>query len=407
MAENFTYYAPTRVVFGRDTELQCGKLAAAEGGTRVLIHYGGRSAVRSGLIARVRKSLEDAGLFCAELGGVVPNPHLSLIREGIALGKKEGIDFVLAVGGGSVIDSAKAIAYGLAEDGDIWDLYSKKRKAKACLPVGVVLTIAASGSEMSNSSVITKEDEDLKRSYNDDLSRPRFAVMNPALTQTLPDWQTEAGCTDILMHTLERYFPAGPHMELTDSIAEGLLRTVIRNAEILHTEPDNYDARAEVMWAGSLSHNDLTGCGQLTRGDFVAHGLEHELSGFYDVTHGAGLAAIWGSWARYVYKDALDRFVRFAGNVFGISVQTEGQEPLEGQALQEAREKAALAGIEALEAFFRRIGMPTSLTELGLKVSEEDCRRLAASAAAACGGSKGSARLLYEEDMFNIYMAAR
>ncbi len=404
MAENFTFYAPTKVVFGRDTEQQCGALVSECGGTRVLLHYGGQSAVRSGLTARVRKSLEDAGLFCAELGGVVPNPHLSKIREGIALGKKEGIDFILAVGGGSVIDSAKAIAYGLAEEGDVWDLYSKKRKAKACLPVGVVLTIAASGSEMSNSSVVTKEDEDLKRGYNDDLCRPRFAVMNPALTQTLPDWQTEAGCTDILMHTLERYFPAGPHMELTDTIAEGLLRTVIRNAEILHTEPDNYDARAEVMWAGSLSHNDLTGCGQLTRGDFVCHGLEHELSGFYDVTHGAGLAAVWGSWARYVYRDALDRFVRFAEKVFDIGVQPAD---LEGPALQEAREKAALAGIEALENVFRRIGMPTSLTELGLQVSEEDCRRLAASAAAACGGSKGAARLLYEEDMFNIYMAAR
>ncbi len=404
MAADFTFYAPTKVIFGKDKEMQCGALAAAEGGTRVLLHYGGQSAVRSGLIARVRKSIEDAGLFCAELGGVVPNPHLSKIREGIALGREEKIDFILAVGGGSVIDSAKAIAYGLAEEGDVWDLYTKKRKARACLPIGVVLTIAASGSEMSNSSVVTKEDEDLKRSYNDDLSRPRFAIMNPALTQSLPDWQTEAGCTDIIMHTLERYFPAGPHMELTDTIAEGLLRTVMRNAEILHTEPDNYDARAEVMWAGSLSHNDLTGCGQLTRGDFVCHGLEHELSGFYDVTHGAGLAAIWGSWARYVYRDALDRFVRFAEMVFGIKVQDAGEDP---EAVQEARAHAALAGIEALEEFFRRIGMPTSLKELGLQLTEKDCRKLAASAAAACGGSKGAARLLYEEDMFRVYMAAR
>ena len=406
MAENFTFYAPTKVVFGKDTEMECGRLVRAAGGSRVLIHYGGNSAVRSGLIGRVRQSLEEAGLYCTELGGVVPNPHLSKIREGIALGKKDGIDFVLAVGGGSVIDSSKAIAYGLAEEGDVWELFTKKRKASACLPVGVVLTIAASGSEMSNSAVVTKEDEELKRSYNDDLSRPRFAVMNPALTQTLPDWQTEAGCTDILMHTLERYFPAGPHMELTDCIAEGLLRTVMHNAEILHADPENYDARAEVMWAGSLSHNDLTGCGQLTRGDFVCHGLEHELSGFYDVTHGAGLAALWGSWARYVYRDALDRFVRFADKVFGIKVPEEAAEGDAG-ALAAAREKAAIAGIEALEAFFRRIGMPTSLSELGLQVSEEDCRKLATSAAAACGGKKGAARVMYEEDMFRVYMAAR
>ena len=406
MAENFTFYTPTKVVFGKDRERECGSLVRAEGGSRVLIHYGGQSAVRSGLISRVRKSLEEAGLYCVELGGVVPNPHLSKIREGIALGRKEGVDFVLAVGGGSVIDSSKAIAYGLAEDEDVWELFAKKRKASACLPVGVVLTIAASGSEMSNSAVITKEDEDLKRSYNDDLARPRFAVMNPALTQTLPDWQTEAGCTDIMMHTMERYFPAGPHMELTDCIAEGLLRTVMRNAEILHTDPDNYDARAEVMWAGSLSHNDLTGCGQLTRGDFVCHGLEHELSGFYDVTHGAGLAALWGSWARYVYRDALDRFVRFADKVFGIR-PVFGETETGQEARTAAEEAAALAGIEALEAFFRRIGMPTNLSELGLRINEEDCRRLAASAAAACGGKKGAARVMYEEDMFRVYMAAR
>ena len=406
MASDFTFYAPTKVVFGKDKEMECGKLIRAEGGSRVLLHYGGSSAVRSGLIGRVKKALEAEGLFCTELGGVVPNPHLSKVREGIALGRENKVDFVLAVGGGSVIDSSKAIAYGLAEDEDVWELYAKKRKAKACLPVGVILTIAASGSEMSNSSVITKEDEDLKRSYNDDLARPRFAIMNPVLTQSLPDWQTEAGCTDIIMHTLERYFPAGPHMELTDSIAEGLLRTVIRNAEILHRDPENYDARAEVMWAGSLSHNDLTGCGQLTRGDFVCHGLEHELSGFYDVTHGAGLAAVWGSWARYVYEDALDRFVRFAENVFGITVAENGGDPDPEKSLQ-AKKKAALDGIEALEAFFRRIGMPVSLSELGLNLSEEDCRKLAASAAAAAGGKKGAARVMYEEDMFRVYMAAR
>ena len=257
---HFDYYTPTKVVFGRGAEDRIGELIRQAGGTKVLIHFGGQSAVRSGLLDRIREVFTKNGIACVELGGVVPNPHLSKVREGIELGRQEGVDFILAVGGGSVIDSAKAIAYGLAEpECDVWELFENKREAKGCLPVASVLTIAAAGSEMSNSCVITNEKTGEKRSYNDDLSRPKFAVMNPELTMTLPDYQTQSGCADIMMHPMERYFTNGGNMEITDALAEGLLRTVMKNAGILHTDPQNYDARAEVMWAGSLSHNGLTG----------------------------------------------------------------------------------------------------------------------------------------------------
>ncbi len=393
MINNFVYYSPTKVYFGHGTEEKVGEAVKEFGGSKVLIHYGGQSALRSGLIDRVKASLDECGIEHVELGGVVPNPHLDKVREGIALALDNGVDFVLAVGGGSVIDSAKAIAYGIAEpDKDIWELYEHTRKAEACFPVGVVLTIAASGSETSNSSVITDTATAKKRSYNYDLARPKFAIMDPELTMTLPDYQTEAGCTDIMMHTMERYFTNGGNMEITDSIAEGLLRTVKENAIILHTDPKNYDARAEVMWAGSLSHNNLTGCGN-SGNDCTSHNLEHELSGKFDVTHGAGLAAIWGTWARYVYKNCLPRFKKFAINVMGI-------EPVGSD------EEIALKGIEATEEFFRSIGMPTSLHELGIDPTEEDMRDMAHRCAVTCGGKKGSAQVLYEEDMYNVYKLA-
>lgn len=323
---NFSYYTPTHVYFGKDTHKQVGDLVRAQGCKKVLIHFGGQSARRSGLLDQIEASLNAANVAHVQLGGVVPNPHLSLVYQGIDLCKKEGVDFILAVGGGSVIDSAKAIGYGMCMDGDVWDLYDHKRKAEGCLPIGVVLTIAASGSEMSDSSVITKEEGGIKRGYNDDICRPKFAVMNPELTMTLPDYQTACGCTDILMHTMERYFVQGDAMEITDSIAEGLLRTVMAQALILRDDPQNYDARAEVMWAGSLSHNGLTGCGH-SESDFASHRLEHELGGMFDVAHGAGLAAVWGSWARYVYQNCMPRFVRFAHNVMGVELGLSDDEP--------------------------------------------------------------------------------
>ncbi len=392
---NFSYYTPTQVVFGRETEQQVGELVKQYGGSRVLIHFGGQSAVKSGLIDRVKQSLDAAGLFHVELGGVVPNPHLGKVREGIALAKENGVDFLLAVGGGSVIDSAKAIAYALAEpQEDVWDLYAHTRQAKACLPVGAVLTIAAAGSEMSNSSVITNEETGQKRGYNDDICRPKFAIMNPELTVTLPDYQTESGCADIMMHTMERYFTQGDCMEITDAIAEGLLRTVMKYAKVLHHDPTNIEARAEVMWASSLSHNGLTGCGH-AGSDFSSHRLEHEMGGMFDVTHGAGLAAIWPSWARYVYKENLPRFVRFAKQVMDVQVK-EGM----------SDEEIALAGIAAMEAFYHEIGMPTNMRELGITPTEEQILAMADGCSKANGGKVGTAKVLYEEDMAAIYRMA-
>ena len=390
----FTYYTPTKVLFGKDGDKQVGKLVAEFGGTRVLIHYGGKSALKSGLIDRVKAALDEEGIFHVELGGVVPNPHLGKVREGIELAKENGIDFLLAVGGGSVIDSSKAIAYALAEpDKDVWELFEAKRPAKGCFPVGSVLTIAAAGSEMSNSCVITNELTAEKRSYNDDIARPRFAVMNPDLTKTLPDYQTESGCTDIMMHTMERYFTQGGNMEVTDEIAEGILRTVMKYAEILHKDPENYEARAEVMWAGSLAHNNLTGCGN-DGGDFVTHMMEHELGGMFDVTHGAGLAAIWPSWARYVYKECMPRFVRYAIKVMGVKDEGQGDEAI------------ALEGIHQMEEFYHRIGMPINMRELGVEPTDEQIIAMAESCERACGGKKGSAKVLYLQDMIEVYRMA-
>ena len=390
---DFKYFAPTKVVFGKNTEEKVADLVKEFGGKKVLIHYGGGSVIRSGLMKRVTDKLDEAGIKYVMLGGAVPNPHLSLVYEGIELCKKEGVDFLLAVGGGSAIDSAKAIGYGLMNDGDVWDFYDYKRQAKACMPLGVILTLAATGSEMSDSSVNTKEEGLVKRGYSSDFCRPRFAILNPELTMTLPDYQTACGCTDIMMHTMERYFTNGGNMELTDSMAEALLRTVKQNALILVHDPTNYDARAEVMWAGSLSHNGLTGCGN-DGGDWMTHKLEHELGGLYDVAHGAGLAAIWGSWARYVYKNCLPRFKRYAINVMGVAPVGSDEE-------------IALKGIEAMEEFYRAIKMPTNLRELGVEATEEDLKLMAHKCAVGVDGGKGSARFLREEDMYQIYKMSK
>jgi alcohol dehydrogenase YqhD (iron-dependent ADH family) len=389
---DFKYYTPTKVIFGKNTQEQVADLVKEFGGTKVLIHYGGGSVIRSGLLQQVKDKLDQAGISYVTLGGAVPNPRLSLVYEGIELCKKEKVDFLLAVGGGSVIDSIKAMGYGIANEGDVWDFYDYKRKANASMPIGVILTLAATGSEMSDSSVITREEGLLKRGYNSDLCRPKFAILNPELTMTLPDYQTACGCTDIMMHTMERYFSNGGNMELTDALAEGLLRTVKKNALILKKDPKNYDARAEVMWAGSLSHNGLTGCGN-DGGDWMTHKLEHELGGLFDVAHGAGLAAIWGSWARYVYKNCLHRFKKYALNV--MEVEERGSD-----------EEIALCGIEATEDFFRSIDMPTNLRELGIKPTDDDLKTMAKKCAIGVGGKKGSARVLDEAAMLEIFRAS-
>lgn len=389
---NFDWYAPTHIVFGRGTESEVSSLLKSSKCNRVLLHYGSGSVIRTGLLDKIKSSLDKAGIDYIELGGVVANPRLSLVYEGIELAKSKGVDFILAVGGGSVIDSAKAIAYGAVADFDVWDLYDRKRTPESALPVGVILTIAAAGSEMSNSSVITNENGGIKRGYSNNMVRPKFAILNPELTMTLPDFQTACGCTDIMMHTMERYFTSAGNMELTDGIAEALLRTVIKNALILVEDPKNYEARAEVMWAGSLSHNGLTGCGN-GGDDFATHRIEHEISGMFDVAHGAGLAAIWGSWARYVLDDCLPRFKQFATNVWNIKDSGDDRE-------------VALAGISRTEAFFKRIGMPISLRDFGFELTDEVINELSEKCERAVGGKVGAAKVLYRDDFKKIYRMA-
>lgn len=392
---NFEYYTPTRIIFGKDTHLQIGTLLSQQNCKKVLLHYGGSSAVQSGLLDEIKHCLEEAGIDYVTLGGVISNPRLSKVREGIALCKKEGVDFLLAVGGGSVIDSCKAIGYGVANPWtDVWNFFLRTETPQACLPLAAIPTIAASGSEMSGSCVITNEEGWLKRSSTrSDLCRPRFAILNPRLTYTLPQYQTESGCVDILMHTMERYFVNVETMEITDSISESLMQTVIYNARILMKEPGNYNARAEVMWAGSLSHNGLTGCGT-AGGDWACHQLEHELGGLYDVAHGAGLAALWGSWARYVYQENPERFAQFATNVFDIPCGIDFK-------------RTALAGIEAMEDFFRSIQMPTSLHELGLDLTDEEIQKLAFKCSFEDTRTIGMFKQLNRKDMEKIYQMAR
>ena len=392
--KDFTYYAPTRIVFGKESEEKLPLLIQQYGGKRVLVHYGGGSAKRSGLLDKVFTMLDDAGIAYVELGGVVPNPVLSLVKEGIDLCQKEKVDFILAVGGGSVIDSSKAIGYGVGYDGDVWDFWDGKAVPQSCLPIGVVLTIPAAGSEMSSSCVITNEDGMLKRGVNSDLCRCKFAIMNPERTYTLPPFQTAAGATDIMMHTMERYFSKYEDAMLTDAIAEALLRTVMKATKAVLAKSDDYTSRAAIMWAGSLSHNDLTECG--TEKDFACHKLEHELSGLFGVTHGAGLAAIWGSWARYVMNRHMDRFVKFATEVMGVP-KDHIEKPL----------ATAMAGVRNLENFFHEIGMPTNIPELiGREATEEEIQKLVDKCSRGGKITIGAMEVLKAEDMTTIYQMA-
>ena len=393
---DFTYYTPTKVLFGKESEGKLGELILEQGCKKVLVHYGGASAKKSGLLDRVFKILDESGVEHVELGGVVPNPRLSKALEGVELCKKEGVDFILAVGGGSVIDSAKCIAYALYHpDMNVWDFYEKKANPKGAYPVGVILTLSATGSEMSNSSVITNEDGWYKKGVNSDFGRPRFAIMNPELTYTLPPYQTASGCVDIMMHSMERFFQQTPLLEISESITEGILNDIKKNVKIALAEPENYDARAEIMWCGSLSHNDLTQLGG-TRGDWSCHQLEHELGAMFDVAHGAGLAAVWPSWARYVYKDLLPKFVRFAVNVMEVEPKATDEE-------------TALAGIDAFEEFLREIDMPTNLRELGIDATDEVIKELAYNCSykntRKIGGT--GVRALGLEDIEAIYEASR
>ena len=394
MIKDFNFYAPTRVVFGKSAEGKIGQLVTDAKGRTVLIHYGGGSAERSGLLAVVRKQLDSEGIKYVELGGVVPNPLLSKVQEGIDLCRREHVDFILAVGGGSVIDSAKAIGYGVSYDGDVWDFWEGKSTPQECLPIGVVLTIPADGSEMSSSCVITKDEGLVKRGINSDLCRCKFAVMNPERTFTLPPYQTAAGATDIMMHTMERYFSNYEDMTLTDAIAEALLRTVKDAALVVMEKPDDYRNRAQIMWAGSLAHNDLTECG--TEKDFATHRLEHELSALFGVTHGAGLAALWPSWARYVKAKHLSRFVRFAVNVMGV--ENDFAHP----------DETAEKGIRAIEDFYRKIGMPTNIHELlGRAITDEEIDIMVDKCSRGGTISVGAMEKIGTKEMREIYQMAK
>ena len=392
--KDFNYYAPTEVVFGQESEEQVAALVKKYGGTKVLVHYGGQSAVRSGLLDKLCRLLKDGGVPYVCLGGVVPNPRLSLAHQGIELCRKEGVDFILAVGGGSVIDSAKCIAYGVCLEGEVWDLYLGKAEPSAMLPVACVLTIPAAGSEMSEASVITNEDGDVKLGYSNNLARPKFAIMNPCRTFTLPPYQTAAGVTDMMMHTMERYFTKDDDMDLTTDLAEAVLRRMKTAVFDVLKNPEDYRQRAQIMWGGSVAHNGLTGCG--VHDDWATHQLEHELSGMFDVTHGAGLAAVWPSWARYVMHENLSRFVRFAVNV--MDVPNDFSDP----------EGTALKGIEAMERFYHAIGMPTTIKELiGREITDAEIKEMTRKCSQNGVRKIGALKVLKAEDMEAIYQMAK
>ncbi len=392
--KDFNYYAPTEVVFGEQSEEQVAQLVKKYGGTKVLVHYGGQSAVKSGLLDKICGLLEAGGVAYIKLGGVVPNPRLSLAQKGIDICRKEGIDFILAIGGGSVIDSGKCIAYGVPYEGDVWDFYLGKATPTQMLPVACVLTIPAAGSEMSESSVITNEDGDVKLGYSNNLSRPKFAIMNPRRTFTLPPYQTAAGVTDMMMHTMERYFTKDDDMDLTTDLAEASLRSIKNAVFAVLKDPEDYRYRAQIMWGGSLMHNDLTGCGVAS--DWATHQLEHELSGMFDVTHGAGLAAIWPSWARYTMHENLRRFVRFAVNV--MDVPNDFTDP----------EGTAEKGIQAMERFYHAIGMPINIKELiGKDISDDEIKEMTRKCSRDYTSTCGGLKVLKAEDMEAIYKMAR
>lgn len=390
---NFDYQSPTKVIFGKDAEMKVGEEVKLWGGHKVMIPYGGDYLKKNGLLDRVHQSLADAGIEYVDLDGVVPNPHLGLVKEGIRICKEEGVDFLLPIGGGSAIDTAKGIAYGLANDFELEDLLLGKVTTDKIALLGCISTIAATGSETSNSMVITIEDGWLKRSYNHDCARPKFAIMNPALTYTLPVYQTASGASDIMMHTMERYFTNTQDVDLIDRMAEGLLVAVREAAKTAVKTPDDYESRATLMWAGSLSHNGLTGTGRVA--DFASHKIEHELGGMFDVAHGAGLCAVWGSWARYVYKTNPARFAQFAVRVFDVAENFQNIED------------TALRGIEAWEDWCRVIGMPVNLHELGVEPTDEQIEEMAEKCVAAGGGHVGFFQTLHKEDVIQIYKNAR
>lgn len=385
--ENFVWYNPTKIIFGRDTHFQVGEVTA-QYAKKVLLHYGGRSIRANGTYDAVTAALKAAGVEYVELGGVQPNPRLSLVYEGIRICREENISFILAVGGGSVIDSAKAIAAGVCYEGDVWELYSTPAQPKEMLPVGVVLTIPAAGSESSDGSVITREETQEKRSCCSDLMYPKFAILNPALCYTLPENQIRAGGADILAHVMERYFVPNEQTDVSDKLCEAAMKALIHNLPRVLADKQDYDAWAEVMWTGNIAHNGLLGKGR--RDDWASHNIEHELSAIYDIAHGAGLAIVFPAWMKYVYREHPLRFVQFAQRVWDIDT---------GEMTQD---EACLAGIHAMEEFFRQIGLVTTLSEAGI-----GAENIEVMAKKACvNGSLGSFKTLAAEDVVKILRSA-
>lgn len=386
---NFIFQSPTRIIFGKDSENQVGA-EVKKFTKKVLLHYGGGSIKKTGLYNRVTASLKENNIEYIELSGVQPNPRVSLVREGIELCRKNDIDFILAVGGGSVIDSSKAIAVGVPYEGDVWDFYIGKSKINDSLPLGVVLTLPAAGSEASPSSVLTNEDGWLKKGTGSDLIRPKFAIMNPELTFTLPAYQTACGVADMMAHIMERYFTHTTDVDLTDRLCEATFRTIIDNAPKLIIDPEDYAARAEIMWAGTIAHNGLLGTGR--EEDWASHSIEHELSAIYDVAHGAGLAVVFPAWMKYVYKHNVSRFVQFAVRVWNL--ENDFHHP----------EKTALKGIEKTKEFFSSIGLPVTLEELGIMDDRLD--EMSDKCTAGDTVTQGRFVKLNKKDVYEIYKLA-
>ena len=383
--ENFIYQNQTKIIFGKDTENLVGE-ETKNYSKKILLHYGKSSIKKSGLYDRVIESLKNSGVEYIELSGVVPNPRLSLVREGIKLCRENNIDFILAVGGGSVIDSAKAIALGVCYEGDVWDFFSKQIQIEKALPVGVILTIPAAGSESSRATVITNKEEGRKIGIGNEILRPKFSILNPTLTMTLPDFQTVCGVADMMAHVMERYFTNTKNVDFIDKLSEATLRSIIKNCRKVLKEPNNYEYRAEIMWAGTVAHNGLLGTGR--EEDWASHKIEHELSAFYDVAHGAGLAVIFPVWMKYVYKHDIKIFLQFAKNVWEIKDGTD--------------EQIALKGIESTKNFFKEIGLPTTLKEL-----EIDDKNLEEMAKKCVGGNSiGNFLKLNKDDVLKIYKLA-
>lgn len=388
--ENFTFVSPTRIIFGRNTEETVGG-QVKKYSKKILFCYGGGSIKKSGLYDRIVKSLKENGIEFIELSGIKPNPRLSTVRVGIKICRENDINFVLAAGGGSVLDTAKAVAVGVPYSGDVWDFYLGKAEVKAALPVGAILTIPATGSEASNSSVITNEDGWFKKGINTDLIRPVFAIMNPKLTFTLPPYQTACGAADIMAHVMERYFTNTQHVDLTDRLCEGTLKTIINNAPLALENPRNYDARAEMMWASTIAHNGVLGTGRET--DWASHKMEHELSGIYDIAHGAGLSIIFPAWMKYVYKHNIKRFVQFAVRVWDVDLSFDSEEEI------------ALEGIKRMTEFFKKMGLPVKLSEINIPDDrfEEMADKCTSSDTKLIGGFVK----LKKSDIINIYKLAK